>query len=276
MPSQRATPADPVSEPRAVETAAAKASPARRAPRGVTRERIYEYVRERLLQGDPPTVREVQQAVGLRAVESARVHLQRLVDEGRLEKAPGLSRSLRLPPGTQARESSAGPGSAAAGWTPSIRDVGLVPVLGRVQAGGLTEAVEAPDGHVASMAVAGADPRRLFALRVSGESMTEAGILDGDVVVVRGDLEARDGDVVVAVVDGEATVKRLRLRGEECGGGRRDGDRVAAGRLGTDGLDGGLQPRVVLEPAHREFAPIVPDPERLEILGRVTEVRRTL
>ncbi len=212
--------------------------PARRRPRGETREKIYRYVRGRLLAGQPPTVREVQHAVGLKAVESARVHLARLVADGRLAKDPSVSRGYRLPPGE-------------AGRAPTV----MVPLLGLVQAGGLTAAIEAPEGHVP---VAGrAVTRRvgaLLALRVQGDSMKDAGILENDIVIVRRDVTPKSGDIVVALVDGEATVKTLQVKP-----GRQKKKR-----------------RVTLLPANSAYDPIVPDPNRLEILGRVVEVRRSL
>ena len=68
-----------------------------RTPAGETRRRIYEFVRARLLDGTPPTVREVQEAFGFRAVQSAREHLEALVSEGLLSKEPGRARGYRLP-----------------------------------------------------------------------------------------------------------------------------------------------------------------------------------
>jgi repressor LexA len=207
-------------------------------PRGETRERIYRFVRERLLAGLPPTVREVQEAVGLRAVESARTHLERLVAEGRLAKDPGIARGYRLPGG--------------GGGVPV-----LVPLVGRVQAGGLTAAIEDPDGHVAVAGETGSDAGGSFALRVAGDSMRDAGILEGDVVIVRRcagirGARVRDGHVVVALVGDEATVKTLR---RPKGAGRR---------------------RIELHPANPDFEPLVLDAKNVEILGRVVEVRREL
>jgi len=200
-----------------------------RRPPGQTRERVYELVRERILAGLPPTVREVQRALGLRAVQSAHEHLASLVAEGRLVKQPGKSRGYALPAGS-GRE------------TPTV----FVPLLGRVQAGGLTAAVEEREGY---LAVQSRLPRQsLFALRVRGESMTGVGILPGDVVIVRQQPAADPGDVVVALVEDEATVKTLRLRND----------------------------RLELHPENPAFAPIVPDPARFSLLGKVIEVRRYL
>lgn len=195
---------------------------------GQTRDRVFEFVRGRLLAGDPPTVREVQQAFGFRTPHTARYHLERLVSEGRLAAARGRARGYRLPSG--------GAQTAPAGWTP---------LLGRVQAGRPTEAAEDLEGYVP--APAGRSEEGLFALRVEGRSMVGAGILPGDLVIVRRQPTADSGALVVALVDGEATVKRLR---------RRDG-------------------RVELHPENPEFEPIRADRE-MTLLGKVVEVRRTV
>jgi repressor LexA len=200
-----------------------------RTPPGQTRRQVLRFVRDRLLAGRPPTVREVQEAFRFRSVQSAREHLEALVAEGKLVKESGVARGYRLPP-------AAAPGAPR-----------LVPLLGRVQAGGLTAAIEEPDGGYISVQVPDLE-EGLFALRVRGESMTGAGILPGDVVVVRRQPTASPGDIVVALVGEEATVKRLRrVRG-----------------------------RAELHPANPEFAPIVPPPGELAVLGVVIEVRRYL
>ena len=196
-----------------------------RTPPGETRQKVLEFVRERILAGRPPTVREVQDAFGFRAVQTARRHLERLVAEGRLVVERGKARGYRLPGDP----------------SPTV----LVPLLGRVPAGSLDTAVEDLEGYLPVQAAAGAD---LFALRVRGESMTGAGILPGDLVIVRRQPFARDGEIVVARVGDEATVKRLRTRGG----------------------------RVELLPENPAFEPIVPEPGAVEILGKVIEVRRRL
>jgi repressor LexA len=186
--------------------------------------------------GAPPTIREVQDAFGFRSVESARAQLDALVSDGLLMKTPGKSRSYRLP--EDPRLASGAPR--------------LVPLLGRVQAGGPTAAIEEPEGYVLiePRPAATADDE-LFALRVRGESMTGAGILPDDIVIVRRQRSADPGDIVVALVSGaedEATIKTLRRR----------------------------RNRWYLQPENPDFAPIVPDPKALQILGKVIEVRRTL
>ena len=227
-----------------------------RNPLGDTRQRVYEFVRRRILAGDAPTTREVQHHLGFRAVQSARQHLEALVATGKLVKLPGRSRGYRLPGfGAAGLGTDLGAGVGSDGSDGSNGKAGffptgplqLVPRLGRVQAGALSEAIEDPDGYL-PVAGMSADAE-LFALTVRGESMTDAGILPGDTVVVRRQETARDGEIVVALVGDEATVKRLRLQ----------------------------KGRVELHPENAAFAPIIPDAEaEVRILGKVVEVRRRL
>ena len=137
-----------------------------RTPAGQTRGHIFSFVRSRLLSGFPPTVREVQKAFGFRSVQTAREHLEALVGEGRLRKEKGKARGYRLPAGSSSR----GP-------------FRLVPLLGQVNAGSFTTAVEELEGYIPIED--DRSERDLFALRVEGESMTGAGILPGDIAVVR-------------------------------------------------------------------------------------------
>ncbi len=193
-------------------------------PRGWTRERVYRYVRDSLLRNEPPTVREVQQAMGFSAVQTARQHLESLVSSGRLVKSPGISRGYRLP---------------------DLGSAVFVPLLGRVQAGALTEAVEDLEGY---LPIGGETSGELFALRVRGSSMRDAGILPEDVVIVKRQPDAEHGQIVVALIDEDATVKTLYKQGK----------------------------RIELHPANPDFEPIRPDPGAVSILGRVIEVRRFL
>ena len=193
-------------------------------PPGETREKVYRFVRRRIFEALPPTVREVQQAFGFKAVQTARQHLERLVAEGRLLKLRGKSRGYRLPQNSR-----------------TVR----VPLLGRVQAGGLQMAIEECEGYIP---VESHGAEELFGLRVQGESMAGAGILPGDIVIVRQQPEAASGDIVVALVGDEATIKRLRLR----------------------------RNRIELHPENPAFAPIIPRADECTILGKVVEVRRYL
>ncbi len=209
---------------------------------GQTRHEIFTFVRDRIAAGTPPTVREVQQAAGFKAVQSAQQHLDALVAAGLLHKEVGIARGYRLPAAGGRGTGDFGPPGAGSS---NIGPVHYIPRLGHVQAGALQEAIEDPDGWVP---VAG-DDSKLFALIVRGESMSGIGILPDDTVVVHRQETACDGEVVVALVDGDATVKRLKLH---------------AGQI-------------ELQPENPDFAPIViaPDTE-IRILGKVVEVRRRL
>lgn len=189
------------------------------------RERVYRYVSQRLRSGDPPSLREVQAALGFKAVETARNHLEGLVKEGRLIKRGTGSRSYGLPP----EEIQAGT---------------RVPILGAVQAGALTLATEEPEGFIEIERSRRGE--ELFALRVQGMSMSGAGILPDDLVITRRQSSAEEGDIVVALVDDEATVKRLKYEGRY----------------------------VVLKPENEDFSPLKLEPESLILLGKVIEVRR--
>ena len=193
------------------------------------KEKIYRYTHQRLQAGDPPTIREVQRAMGLKAVESARSHLEALVQEGRLVKRSTRSRSYALPPEERTRGQR-------------------VPILGHVQAGALTTAVEDIEGYV--QVEREGSRGDFFALRVRGWSMRDAGILPGDLVVTKRQESADSGDIVVALVEEEATVKRLLLSPRER--------------------------RVTLQPENPDFEPIEVEAQNLRLLGKVVEVRRYL
>ena len=206
-------------------------------PPGETREAIYQFMRDRLLAGKPPTVREVQARFGFKAVQSAQAHLDQLVADGRLNKSlgdyKGHARGYTLP-------------ESSVDYAPTPV---FAPLLGGIQAGGLQEAIEDREGMVPVIRGSRrAGSEKLFALRVRGESMKDAGILPDDIVVVRVQSNANAGDIVVAMVEGEATVKTFRTR----------------------------RGKVVLQPENPAFEEMVFNPDEVEILGRVIEVRRYL
>ena len=151
---------------------------------------ILDYVNQFIMEnGYSPSVREIGAAVGLRSTASVSYHLQALQDKGLLQN-----------PGAKGRKRAI---------VTSIRP-GQIPVVGVVTAGMPILAVENQEG---TMAWEG-DPG-CFALRVRGDSMINAGILSGDKVVVRPQQHADDGQIVVARIGDEATVKRLSRRGGE-------------------------------------------------------------
>ncbi len=186
---------------------------------------IAETVRER---GYPPTVREIGEAVGLTSSSSVHAQLANLERAGYLRKDPTKPRAMTL--ATDARA-----------------DGTAVPVLGRIAAGTPTLAAEHVEDYLAvpSEYLRGGDH---FALRVAGDSMIGAGILDGDMVVVRSQDQARDGEIVAALLPGPAE------------------DEATVKRLGHDG------PRAMLLPENPAFQPL----EMLDgrILGKVVAVLR--
>ena len=153
-------------------------------------------VRER---GYPPTVREIGEAVGLTSSSSVHSQLANLERRGLLHKDPTKPRAIGL---------------AADGEHP-VQGV-VIPLVGRIAAGAPLLAEENVEEYL-TVPVGFADGVDHFALRVEGESMTGAGILDRDVVVIRRQDDADDGDIVAALLPGpaeeEATVKRLRRKG---------------------------------------------------------------
>lgn len=144
--------------------------------------------------GYPPTVREIGEAVGLNSSSSVHAQLANLERMGLLHKDPTKPRAMTLSTDE----------AKAAGTT--------VPVLGRIAAGAPVLATEQVEDYVAVPADFTSSGDH-FALRVTGDSMIQAGILDGDLVVVRSQEAADDGDIVAALLPGpgedEATVKRL-------------------------------------------------------------------
>jgi len=196
---------------------------------------VADYVDEH---GYPPTVREIGDAVGLASPSTVHAHLANLERAGLLRRDPTKPRALELV-GRRRVEPAA-----------SDREVPLLPRVGRIAAGGPLLAEESVEDRIAVPEPLGRDAD--FLLRVTGDSMIEAGILDGDVVVVRRQDDARDGEVVVALVGedesaDEATVKTFR---REAGG------------------------RIRLQPENSALEPLYP--EHVQILGKVTGVFRSL
>jgi repressor LexA len=194
---------------------------------------LVEYVDDH---GYPPTVREIGDAVGLASPSTVHAHLANLDRAGLIKRDPTKPRAIELV--GRARPESAAPA------TP------LLPLVGRIAAGGPLLAEEEIEDRVAVPEMLGRNAD--FLLRVTGDSMVEAGILDGDLVVVRRQDDARDGEIVVALVGedesaDEATVKTFH---------RDPGNRIR------------------LQPENSALEPLYP--EHVKILGRVTGVLRSL
>lgn len=148
--------------------------------------------------GYPPSVREIGEAIGLSSPSTVHSHLSALVKAGAIRRDPTKPRAIEV------LEASPPPAERD-----DIRDV---PLVGRIAAGSPVLAVEdVEDVYALPEALVGSGP--LFMLRIKGDSMQDAGILDGDLVVVRRQPDASDGEIVAAIIDNEeATVKRLFRR----------------------------------------------------------------
>ena len=154
-------------------------------------EQIYEYLQTVIpQQGYAPSVREICEAVGLKSPSTVHFHLKRLQERGLIEKGDFKGRAIVL---TQPRQ----------------RD--RIPILGSVAAGTPILAQECIDDYLTFDC--GGRENEFFALRVRGESMLKAGILPDDLVVVRRQQSANNGEIVVALLEDEATVKRLSRQG---------------------------------------------------------------
>ncbi len=150
---------------------------------------VYEFIEATILsEGLPPSVREICRGVGLRSPSSVQGYLDRLCEMGYIRKDDRKMRTITL-----------------VGTEPGVR----VPVLGRVTAGVPILAVENVTGYLYCNP---GEPGEYFALNVRGDSMINAGIWDGDTLIVRRQQTASNGEIVVALLEDEATVKRLQLQ----------------------------------------------------------------
>ncbi len=155
--------------------------------------------------GSPPTRAEISQQLGFASANAAEEHLRALARKGYIELTPGTSRGIRIP---QRFNQSHAHGRSHQMSLPSgaLQQLTL-PLIGRVAAGSPIMAVEHIEKHVPidpSLFSKGAD----YLLKVKGMSMRDAGILDGDYLAVKKTSEVRNGDIVVARLDDEVTVKR--------------------------------------------------------------------
>lgn len=148
---------------------------------------VYDYIRECAQESRIPSVREICAVTGLRSTSTVHLHLKTLEERGLIERDKGLNRSIRLSGSEKSSQ---------------------VPIMGRVTAGMPILAVEDIEGYV-PVSEGVRRGRELFALRVCGESMINAGILDGDIAIVHRTPTAENGDIVVALIEDEATVKRF-------------------------------------------------------------------
>ena len=171
---------------------------------------VLQYIQSSISErGYPPTLREIGNFMGIRSTNGVNDHLRALERKGYLTREDMKSRALRptmLDNGHgQVTELN---GNGKANGHALHEDLIEIPILGRVAAGQLTEAIEnAEDSVRIDRMLLGAAGQDVFGLRVNGESMIKAGIHSGDYVFVRKQLEARKGEIIVAMVGDEATCK---------------------------------------------------------------------
>lgn len=151
-----------------------------------SQQKILDFLRTSVQEGVSPSVREICAATGLKSTATVHANLKVLEEKELITRGQGLNRSIRI----------------------SGDNTAPVPVLGRVTAGMPILAVEDIEGYV-PVSESVRRGRDLFALRVLGESMVNAGILDNDIVVVSKTPTAENGQIVVAMIEDEATVKRF-------------------------------------------------------------------
>jgi repressor LexA len=183
--------------------------------------KIFEFIQERIRKNIPPTIREIAKHMGFSSTGTVRDYLKALENKGYLRRKGGLSRSIELLKG-------------------GLRKI---PILASIMAGGADLAYEDIEGYVdLDELLSGSTD--IFALRVKGDSMIEAGIREGDIALIRKQSSAYKGDIVAALLDNnEATLKRLR---------HRNGS-------------------VYLEAANKDYPPIF---EEFSIIGKVITIIR--
>lgn len=187
---------------------------------------LLDFLRDRAHEGLAPTLDDICRGLGLRSRGSLHKHVQALVDAGLVEPMAGKRRGVHL-------------------TERALEDPATLPLLGRIAAGRPIEAVTTGEGIAVPEALRGRG--ECYVLEIRGDSMRDDGILDGDWVVIEHRERARNGEVVVALVDGEdATLKRLEQRGAE----------------------------VRLHPANAAYAPLFLDAARVTIQGVLVGLMR--
>ena len=203
---------------------------ATRRARGDTQQRILEFIESEVAsKGYPPSVREIGDAVGLKSTSTVHGHLRRLEARGLLRRDAMKPRAMEVRTERTAPEAS-----------DAFR---IVPIVGNVAAGSPILAEEYVEDQIPLPEVMLGDGEH-FILRVHGDSMINAGIMDGDDVVVRQQNTAENGQIVIAMIEDEATVKRIYYEPE----------------------------RVRLQPEHRFMEPIYAD--EVTVLGLVVGLYR--
>ncbi len=192
---------------------------------------IFEFIRTTIAgRGIPPSMREIGEKFGIRSTNGVEGHLAALERAGLISREPGKSRSISLFSGS--------------------RSMLAIPILGKIAAGMPVLSPENREGEVmVDLSLFSLrSSQNIFALKVKGESMINAHIMDGDTLLVRAQSVAQNGDIVVAVTDGEATVKRFYAE----------------------------KNRIRLQPENDEMKPIYVERGEFRILGKAVGIIRKI
>ncbi|MBB1087390.1 transcriptional repressor LexA [Lysobacter sp. SG-8] len=179
-----------------------------------TQRAIWHLIAERLqIEGMPPSQTEIARAMGFNSVRAAQYHLEALEAAGIVERVPGRARGLRLrqqPPGDDAGASEASPPLGVLAPATAREDALCLPVLGQVAAG-VPIGADIGSDQMVLLDRQFFSPSPDYLLRVKGDSMRDEGIFEGDLIGVHRTRDARSGQIVVARIDDEITVKLLKL-----------------------------------------------------------------
>lgn len=188
--------------------------------------KVLSFIQDKISQeGFPPTIREIAASFGFSSTGTVRDYLSALKKKGYLKIAPKKSRCIEL-----------------------IRRVGFrIPILGTVMAGPPNLAFEEAEGYLDLDDFSSKYDKDIFALRIKGDSMVEAGMFEGDLAIIRKQSAAQDGDFIVALIENEATVKRFRHKAK------------------------GKEHSIWLEPANKNYQPIH---KEFSLIGKVIGVLR--
>lgn len=216
------------------------------------------FIHERMQQGDvAPSFEEMKDALGLKSKSGIHRLISALVERGYLERLPHRARALEVRKLPEGYSPAANDYSSAASVTRNIKIVQslaeeapmaeVIPLFGKIAAGTPIEALR-DEGATIEIPPSMLGRGEHYALKISGDSMINAGIQDGDTVIIQRCDTAENGTIVVALVDDhEATLKRIRRSGS----------------------------KIILEPENDEYEPRVLEPERVKVQGRLVSLMRT-
>jgi repressor LexA len=207
---------------------------------------LLTYIQARLAEsGISPSFEEMKEALALKSKSGVHRLISALEERGFIRRLPNRARALEILRMPDAQSGSAAPAKATAASVQAANDVIDLPLHGRIAAGMPIEALEGQTTLPVPAALLG--PGEHYALEVAGDSMVDEGILDGDYALIRKTDTARDGEIVVALIDdNEATLKTYRKEGQ----------------------------MVRLDPANRRYDPQRYRPEQVRIQGRLSGLLR--